>query len=276
MIFKKTESGIIVGYRWGRLAILSLMLLLSPFLLLGSWFTVAPGYVSVLTRAGALVDADYSEGFHLKLPLVDSPSAINIQQVTWEHKGLDAGTADMQQLTASVATNSSIDPIFAREVYRNFRDSDRLAAQILFPAVEETLKATTSKYRSEEIIAKRQQINAEFIAGLRERVKPFHLIVNQVSITNLTFSPEFMKSIEAKVTAEQRSLQAKHDLARIKTEGEQRIATATAEAQAIKVQAEAITKNGGAEYVQLKAIDKWNGVLPTTNAAGAVPFLNLK
>ena len=30
-----------------------------------------------------------------------------------------------------------------------------------------------------------------------------------------------------------------------------------------------------AEYVQLQAINKWNGVLPTT-VGGAIPFINIK
>ena len=39
---------------------------------------------------------------------------------------------------------------------------------------------------------------------------------------------------------------------------------AQAEAEAIKIQAQAINSQGGADYVSLKAIEKWNGVLPTT------------
>lgn len=49
-----------------------------------------------------------------------------------------------------------------------------------------------------------------------------------------------------------------------------------AEAEAIRIQAEAITSQGGAEYVQLQAIAKWNGTVPSTMVPGAtVPFINL-
>lgn len=51
---------------------------------------------------------------------------------------------------------------------------------------------------------------------------------------------------------------------------------AAGDADVIKLRAQAIAANGGAEYVQLEAIKKWNGVLPTTQAGGVTPFINVK
>lgn len=53
-------------------------------------------------------------------------------------------------------------------------------------------------------------------------------------------------------------------------------AEARGEADAIRIKAEAVAKQGGAEYVQLQAIAKWDGKLPVTSAGGAVPFINVK
>ena len=60
---------------------------------------------------------------------------------------------------------------------------------------------------------------------------------------------------------------------RIRVEAQQKIAMAEAEARTIQIQAQAIKEQGGAEYVQLKAIEKWNGELPQVNG-GATPFIN--
>jgi hypothetical protein len=46
-------------------------------------------------------------------------------------------------------------------------------------------------------------------------------------------------------------------------------------ADAIRIKAEAVAKQGGAEYVQLEAIKKWDGKLPVTQAGGALPFINV-
>ncbi len=76
--------------------------------------------------------------------------------------------------------------------------------------------------------------------------------------------------------AQQQALKAANDLDRIKTEAEQRVAQATAEAEAIKIQAQAITQQGGRDYVQLKAVEKWDGKLPGQMIPGsAVPFIPL-
>ncbi len=54
----------------------------------------------------------------------------------------------------------------------------------------------------------------------------------------------------------------------------QLILTAKANAEAIRSQTEALTKQGGIEYVQLQAIAQWDGKLPQYSGSGAVPFLN--
>jgi uncharacterized membrane protein YqiK len=79
------------------------------------------------------------------------------------------------------------------------------------------------------------------------------------------------------VTAEQNALASKNKLEQTKYEAEQRVATAKGEAEAIRIQSEAIQSQGGENYVQLQAIKQWNGVLPTTFIPGqSVPFINLK
>lgn len=84
------------------------------------------------------------------------------------------------------------------------------------------------------------------------------------------------RAVESKQVSQQQALKAKNDLERIKLEAEQRVAQAEAEATAIKIQAEAITQQGGEDYVNLKAVEKWDGKLPTQMIPNAsLPFINL-
>ena len=99
--------------------------------------------------------------------------------------------------------------------------------------------------------------------------------MEDIQITNFKFSPSFDHAIEEKQTAEQQALKAKNDLERIKVEAEQKITLARAEALTIQIQAQAIKEQGGTEYVQLKAIEKWNGQLPQVTS-GNTPLINLK
>ena len=100
-------------------------------------------------------------------------------------------------------------------------------------------------------------------------------MVDELSIVNFDFSNSFNSAIEAKVTAEQNALAAKNKLEQVKFEAEQRITQAKGEAEAIRIQAQAIQNQGGAEYVNLKAIEKWNGDLPTYMMGNSVPFVNI-
>ena len=63
---------------------------------------------------------------------------------------------------------------------------------------------------------------------------------------------------------------------RIEVEAKSRIAQAEGEAKAIAIQAQAIQSNGGAQYVQLQAISKWDGKLPQYMlGSGTTPFINV-
>ncbi len=108
--------------------------------------------------------------------------------------------------------------------------------------------------------------SVDFKAMVKENLSqkmPDIISVTDLAVTNVDYSDSFDQSVENKVKAEQDALTAKANLEQKKFE-----------AEAIKVQAEAINNAGGAEYVQLEAIKKWNGVLPST-MAGVTPFINL-
>ena len=124
------------------------------------------------------------------------------------------------------------------------------------------MKSISAKYTASELITKREQVKADMKAKLQEMTVDV-ITITDIAVTNIDFSDSFDKAVEAKVVADQQAQEAKSQLEKKRLE-----------AEAIKVQAEAINNSGGAEYVQLKAIEKWNGVLPTTTG-GAVPFLNI-
>ena len=93
--------------------------------------------------------------------------------------------------------------------------------------------------------------------------------VGDVLITEFRFSEAYSKSIEEKQIAEQSALTAINNTKRVKEEAVQAIEKA-------KGQAEAIQNSGGQSYIDLKTIEAWNGVLPTTMAGNSTPFIKLK
>jgi regulator of protease activity HflC (stomatin/prohibitin superfamily) len=106
-------------------------------------------------------------------------------------------------------------------------------------------------------------------------LEKYNIVVEGLQIINFDYSQQFNAAIEEKQVAEQRTLTEQNKLERVKYEAEQKVVQAEAEAKVIQIQASAIKAQGGKEYIELKAIEKWNGVLPTYMGSGAVPFVNV-
>lgn len=62
----------------------------------------------------------------------------------------------------------------------------------------QVLKAVVAKYNAEELLSKRESVSTRIRDELTHRAKQFHLIMDDVSITHLTFGHEFTKAIENK------------------------------------------------------------------------------
>lgn len=223
------------------------------------WTVVDVGERGVVVGFGK-VKTTLSEGFHFVNPLYHVYT-FNIRNNKYETTASSA-SADIQQAQVTVAVNYNVDESKVAEIYSTYGED--YINKIFTQNVQEAVKSSTAKYSASELITKREQVKSDIKNLLIGKVSDV-IIVTDVSITNVDFSDSFDQAVEAKVKAEQEALQAKATLEKSKLESE-----------AIRIQAEAIKNAGGEEYVRLKAIEKWNGILPTTIAGQTIPFINLK
>ena len=69
----------------------------------------------------------------------------------------------------------------------------------VLPAVsQEVLKSCVAQYNAEQLISQREKVSREIREVLEKRTREFNIILDDVSITDLTFAPEFRASIEQK------------------------------------------------------------------------------
>lgn len=249
----------------------SIVGILALIILVGSWTIIKPGEVGVVLRLGS-INRTVGQGLNFKLPLVETVKKTNIQTQK-EQTEADAASADLQNVKTTIAVNYNVTADKVAELYVKVGTS--FGATIIDPAIQEVVKAVTAKYTAEELITKRAEVTEDIKSQLGQKLQLNDITVSGVSIVNFDFSKSFNDAIEAKVTAEQNALAAKNKLDQVKYEADQRIAEANGEAQAIKIQASAIQAQGGAEYIQLQAIARWNGILPQY-MTGAVPFVNVQ
>ncbi len=244
-------------------------------LLIGSFYTIQAGHRGVILTFGKPSEVSMGEGFHTKIPLVQRVVKMNVQTQRYDVTQASAASSDLQEVTTDVTVNYFISPESVPEIYRTI--GINYQEKIITPAVQEVLKAATAEYTAEELVTKRPLVKEEIDIKLTERVRQYNIIVQSISITDFQFSEIFNNAIENKVTAQQNALAAKNKLEQVEYEKQQRIAQAQGEAEAIAIQAKAITTQGGKDYVALQAINKWDGSVPlyVSGDGNIIPFLDI-
>jgi len=245
------------------------------FLFSKPWVQIGPGQRGVVLNFGAVQDVVLDEGLHFRVPIMQEVALLDVK-VQKAVTDTVAASADLQDVTSTVALNYHLIPDKANVVYQ--RIGAFFKERIIDPAILEVVKAVTAKYSAEELITKRPQVSEAMRLALTERLREYHIAVDAFSIVAFSFSKVFAEAIEAKQTAEQLALKARRDLDRIKIEAEQKITAAKAEAESLRLQ----RANISTDLIELrkieanlKAIEKWNGILPQVTGGGSVPLIGM-
>src|SRR4030043_387770 len=239
------------------------------------WVQVGAGQRGIVMNFGAVQEKVLAEGLHVRIPIMQEIVLVDVK-VQKAETDAAAASADLQDVTSRVALNYHIVPDKANIVYQNL--GIHFKERIIDPAILEVVKAVTAKYTAEELITKRPAVSEAMRSARWDRLMVNNIAVDAFSIVIFSFSKVFTEAIEAKQTAEQLALKARRGLDRIKIEAEQKITAAKAEAESLRLQ----RANISADLIELrkieanlKAIEKWNGILPQVTGGGAVPFMGI-
>lgn len=252
---KKTKRAV-------RNIVIAVILFFIPVLCIRS---VGAGQVGVITRFGD-VDRTADSGIAFKLPWPIERIKKLDTRVQKEEIDSEAATADLQDVNAKLALNYSLDRDTALKVFKEIGVDYK--SNIVIPALQESFKASTSRFTAQELITKRAEVKKVAFDAVKERIGKYGITVIDLNIVNFSFSEEFSKAIEATQVANQNVAKARQELETTKVEAEKKVAAAQADAEAQRLQQQTLTP----ELLQKYAIDKWNGVLPTTNAGGGNIF----
>jgi len=196
----------------------------------------------------------------------------------------------------------SISPDRVSEVYEKYSHDGDLSSYVQ-TATQEVFKAVTARYTAPDLISKRSQVSGDINQALKQKLEMYGAQVINIDMRNFSFSDTYMHAINEKVTQEQLRLAAENKVKTVEAEQRAKVVTAEAEANALKAQADgeayatvkAATAQAEALRVQNEALakskevlelrrievervkaEKWDGKLPQNIYAGApIPYFNV-
>ena len=211
-----------------RLAIIAGAVFLLLFVVMSSCFVIVnAGYVGVVKRLGAVQPNYLSEGFHVKMPILDSVEKFDIRLNKFEAQA-GASSKDLQVVRTSIAVQYSMTPELMPLTLQKVGTRAVAERTLIAPSIMESVKAITALYTAEELITRRDEVKNEIQSKinsfldetLEEKELMGLLKIANVAITDFDFSAEFNRAIEEKVRAEQEALKAKNEKLRQVTQAE--------------------------------------------------------
>jgi len=257
-------------------AILGVLLIIGIFM---SGFVVTAGHVGVVTTFGSVEPGVLYPGFHLRIPFVNQIHQIDVRVQPHAFKEIDAASYEQQSVKLTGMMNYHLDPAQANILYQTVGLD--FATKVIDPAFSDYIKEVVPQYHATEILLKRDEIRTSTKDRLAQNLARYGIIVDDVYISDIAFSPEYQQAIEQKQTQQQnvgreeqvlaqKEIQAKQKLVDAKAEADASIERARGEAESNRVRAQSITP----ELIRYLETTKWDGKLPQVTS-GAVPLLSI-
>ncbi len=281
------------------------------YVLSDCFFIVQPTEMAGVRRLGTVQSKEpLLPGFYFKAPFIDSVDKLQVSIDTYRIDNLRVYTVDNQSVQISVGVTYRI-PRDA--VFKLLYDVGRSGVFDIHRNIEQIIADRTlrlfAKRNTVKISEEREQIAGDVRVAVSQSVRDlFGVDIFDLQIPAIKYSDTFVASVEAAVKAKNDAIAAENTVNRIRYEGEQKVVTAKAEAEAqiarstaqkqaailaaegearsielrtaaealgIRVRGEALKANE--RVIDLTLAQRWSGQPPQTvlGASAAVPFFNI-
>jgi prohibitin 2 len=235
----------------------------------GCFYVVDPGERGVRVTLGKMEDEFIPPGWGLKLPFVTQIRRVNVQQDTRE-VAAECFSSDLQQINIHLKVLYRIPEGSVVSVLRDYAGNP--FDKLILPRVQEATKEVTALKTAADIVKTREHIKLAALDSSRAKIGDL-LVLEDLVIEDVALSNELEQAIEAKMVQQQEAEKAIFKMQQARTDAETQIIKAKADAEAIRIQGEALEK--APTLVELKMVEKWNGVSPQVVGTGSNIMLPL-
>jgi len=220
------------------------------YLATNAMYSVEAGHMAVKYNRLSGIGADnYREGVHFILPWFERAIIFDVRARPHTMTSL-TGSKDLQMVNISLRCLCKPDTGKLPHIYRSLGlDFDE---KVLPSIINEVLKSVVAQYNAAQLITQRELVSRTIRATLIKRSAEFGILLDDVAITHLNFSPEYEKAVEAKQVAQQQAERAQYLVMKAEQEKKQIILHAEGEKESAKLIGDAIKVNPG--FVELRKI----------------------
>jgi len=226
-------------------------------LLGGAWavqssvYTVEAGHLAIkYNRLSGIERETYREGLHFRIPWFERPIIFDVRVRPHTINSL-TGSRDLQMVNISVRSLCKPDPTMLPSMYRTV--GLEYDEKVLPSIVNEVLKSVVAQYNASQLLMQRELVSRMVRQRLVQRAKDFHILLDDVAITHLNFSPEYEKAIENKQVAQQSAEKARYLVLKAQEEKKRTIIHAEGEQMSAELIGNAVKKNPA--FIELRRIE---------------------